>query len=682
MYRIAADVGGTFTDVVAVDGNGTVTFAKATSTPEDQSIGVMQGLERLAAALTLDLPELLARTERIVHGMTVATNALLERKGAKVGLLTTAGHRDVLEMREGFKPDRYNLRLARPEPLVPRHLRLGVRERIRADGAIATPLDGESLDRAIKTLQRAKVDSVAVCYLHAYRDDIHERQTREILATALPDAYVCLSSEVLPQIKEYQRVSTTAVNAYVGPLIRGYLQGLVARLGESGYSGPLLVMLSHGGVAPVEEAIRIAAGTVLSGPAGGVAGARRVAAILGATHLIPFDMGGTSSDISLIVDGEATLSGERQVANEQIALPSLEITTLGAGGGSIARADAGGLLKVGPHSAGAVPGPACYGQGGQEATVTDASVVLGYLDPDNFLGGSSRLDRGAAERACARLGERLGVDELTAAEGVHRVINTQMAEGVRLATVRRGVDPRPFSLLGFGGAAGLHVTEFARMLSLRRVVVPRVASVLSAWGMLATELRSEAVRSYVEETDRLDADRVRKLYKDMEATGRERMGGWFQGEVVCRFSADMRYGEQNFEIDVPMDGIDLDAPDVLAQLKQAFEMRHEQLYTYSLKDQEPVLVNARVATVGALPVPPNEPSASGRAPAPPLTERRIYLGDSGGWCPAPVYDFEALAAGQAIEGPAIIESATTTVLLRPGDLATTTEQRWLDIAVG
>ena len=682
MYRIAADVGGTFTDVVAVDGNGTVTFAKATSTPEDQSIGVMQGLERLAAALTLDLPELLARTERIVHGMTVATNALLERKGAKVGLLTTAGHRDVLEMREGFKPDRYNLRLARPEPLVPRHLRLGVRERIRADGAIATPLDGESLDRAIKTLQRAKVDSVAVCYLHAYRDDIHERQTREILATALPDAYVCLSSEVLPQIKEYQRVSTTAVNAYVGPLIRGYLQGLVARLGESGYSGPLLVMLSHGGVAPVEEAIRIAAGTVLSGPAGGVAGARRVAAILGATHLIPFDMGGTSSDISLIVDGEATLSGERQVANEQIALPSLEITTLGAGGGSIARADAGGLLKVGPHSAGAVPGPACYGQGGQEATVTDASVVLGYLDPDNFLGGSSRLDRGAAERACARLGERLGVDELTAAEGVHRVINTQMAEGVRLATVRRGVDPRPFSLLGFGGAAGLHVTEFARMLSLRRVVVPRVASVLSAWGMLATELRSEAVRSYVEETDRLDAVRVRKLYKDMEATGRERMGGWFQGEVVCRFSADMRYGEQNFEIDVPMDGIDLDAPDVLVQLKQAFEMRHEQLYTYSLKDQEPVLVNARVATVGALPVPPNEPSASGRAPAPPLTERRIYLGDSGGWCPAPVYDFEALAAGQAIEGPAIIESATTTVLLRPGDLATTTEQRWLDIAVG
>ena len=679
MYRIAADVGGTFTDIIAVDDAGKVTFVKATSTPEDQSIAVMAGLENLAGVLELSLAELLSRTERVMHGMTVATNALLERKGAKVGLLTTAGHRDVLEMREGLKPERYNLRLARPAPLVPRYLRLGVRERLRGDGRVETPLDRSSLDRAIATLARAKVEAVAVCYLHAYRDDRHERLTQEALRATLPNAYVCLSSEVLPQIKEYQRVSTTVVNAYVGPLIHGYLRGLEARLADAGYHGPLLVMLSHGGVAPVEEATRIAAGTVLSGPAGGVAGARRVAAMIALPNFVSLDMGGTSSDISLIVGGEASLSAERQIVNEQVSLPSLDIITLGAGGGSIGRVEAGGLLKVGPRSAGAVPGPACYGKGGSEATVTDASVVLGYLDPDNFLGGGSKLDSSAAAQALARLGERLGVDELRAAEGVHRVINTQMAEGIRLATVRRGVDPRRFALLGFGGAAGLHVTELARMLSLDRVVLPRVASVLSAWGMLATELRSEAVRSHVGETDHLDADGVRRLFADMEATGRERMGGWFEGETVCRLSAEMRYGEQIFEIDVPLDDIDLGAPDLLEQLKAAFERRHEQLYTYSLKEQQPVLINARVATVGLLPTPPAEPSAVGGAPAKPAAERQIYLG---GWLPAPVYAFPTLAAGQIIEGPAIVESDTTTVLLHPGDHATTTEQRWLDIAVG
>jgi N-methylhydantoinase A len=424
--------------------------------------------------------------------------------------------------------------------------------------------------------------------------------------------------------------------------------------------------------------VRIAAGTVLSGPAGGLAGARRVAEMLGLPNLIPLDMGGTSSDISLIVDGNASLSAERQVANEQIALPSLNIITLGAGGGSIGRVDEGGLLKVGPQSAGAVPGPACYGYGGKRVTVTDASVVLGYLDVEKFLGGRARLDQKAADKVLRSLGEQLGVDTLRAAEGVHRVVNTQMAEGMRLATVRRGVDPRRFGLLGFGGAAGIHATELARMLSLQRVVVPRVASVLSAWGMLATELRSEAVHSHIGETDQLDAVTVRALFAGLRAEGRERMRHWFDGEIVSRLSAEMRYGEQIFEIDVPMDEIELEAPDLLDQLKHAFEGRHEQLYTYSLKDQKPVLINARVTTVGLLPVPPTEPSAAGRRPAAPNGERQIYLGQ---WLPAPVYEFEALAEGQVIAGPAIVESDTTTVLLRAGDRATTTAQRWLDIAV-
>ncbi len=678
MYRIGIDVGGTFTDLVAIDDDGQVTLGKVPSTPADQSMGVMHGLTQVAATLGLDLAALLAGTERIVHGTTVATNALLERKGAKVGLLTTEGHRDVLEMREGLKPERYNLRLARPQALVPRRLCLGVKERIKADGRIAIALDGASLDKAIRVLKREKVTSVAVCYLHAYRDNRHELDTRAALTRALPKVQVCLSSEVLPQIKEYERVSTTVVNAYVAPVLAGYFSRLEKALEAAGYDGPVLIMLSHGGIAPIAEAIRMAAGTVLSGPAGGVAGARHAAGLVGINNLIPFDMGGTSSDISLIVDGQATLASDRRIANERIALPSLDIVTLGAGGGSVARVAAGGLLQVGPESAGAVPGPACYGNGGTEPTVTDASMVLGYLDPENFLGGRARLDLGAAEDALARLGTDLGIDSVRAAEGTHRVVNTQMAEGVRLATVRRGVDPRRFALLAFGGAAGLHATELARQLNLGRVVVPRIASVLSAWGMLATELRLEVTRTHIGDTSRLDIAAINSLYEDMEAEGRDRLRSWFDGAISSVRSADMRCGEQIFEIDVPLDQIDFTSPDLLDQMKAAFERRHEALYTYSLKDQDPVLINARVATVGALPALPREPLVKTGAATPATGHRRLYLGQ---WLDAPVYDFDRLAAGQNVAGPALVVSDTTNVLLRHGDQATTTPHGWLDIQV-
>jgi N-methylhydantoinase A len=422
----------------------------------------------------------------------------------------------------------------------------------------------------------------------------------------------------------------------------------------------------------------MAAGTVLSGPAGGVAGARHAAGLVGIKDLIPFDMGGTSSDISLIVDGQPTLASDRRIANERIALPSLDIVTLGAGGGSIARVTAGGLLQVGPQSAGAIPGPACYGHGGTEATVTDASMVLGYLDPENFLGGRARLDLGAAEAALALLGASLGLEGVRAAEGIHRVVNTQMAEGVRLATVRRGVDPRRFALLAFGGAAGLHATDLARQLNLGRVVVPRIASVLSAWGMLATELRLEVTRTHIGDTSTLDIGAINNLYQEMEAEGRERLSLWFDGAIRSLRAADMRYGEQIFEIDVPLDQIDFSAPDLLAQIKTAFEHRHETLYTYSLKGQDPVLINARVATVGALPALPQEPLVAAGAAVPASGQRRIYLG---GWLEAPVYDFDRLAAGQKVSGPALVVSETTNVLLRHGDQATITPHGWLDIQV-
>src|SRR6185369_11593516 len=361
-----------------------------------------------------------------------------------------------------------------------------------------------SAEAAIKRLRAAKVGAVAVCYLHSYRDPRHERETRRLLARLLPDAYVSLSSDVLAQIKEYERFCTTVVNAYVGPVLARYLGALGSRLQAAGYRGDVLIMQSHGGVATIPDSVRLAAGAVLSGPAGGIAGSRHAARLLGEGNLITFDMGGTSTDNALLEGGEPHLTGDKAVGASRVALPSIDIHTLGAGGGSIARVDAGGILHVGPESAGAAPGPACYGQGGAEPTVTDANLVLGYLDPANFLGGARALDEGLAARAVDRIAAALGIDRLAAARGIHRVINTNMAEGVRLVSVRRGVDPRRFALFAFGGAAGLHGTEIARQLGLARVIVPRVASVLSAWGMLATDLRFELSRTHIGDARALD----------------------------------------------------------------------------------------------------------------------------------------------------------------------------------
>ena len=677
--RIGIDVGGTFTDIVAVSDTGTVTFSKAASTPNDPSIGVMNAVERLADELGINSETLLSKTESIVHGTTVATNALLERKGAKTGLLTTLGHRDVLEMREGLKDDRYNMRLPAPAPLVPRFLRLGVRERIKPDGSIHTKLDDTSLDEAINKLREEKVTSVAVCYLHAYKEPKHEQETKKILEAKLPGVSVSISSEVFPEIKEYERVSTTIVNAYVRPIVENYLNRLEERLKNAGYKGSVLIILSHGGVAPIEEAIRLSAATVLSGPAGGVAGSKYGASLIGAGDLVPFDMGGTSTDISMIVNGEPALSSTRGIAGQRIALQSLDIVSIASGGGSIARVDAGGILRVGPESAGALPGPACYGKGGAEVAVTDASVVLGFLDPGNFLGGRETLDVAAAEAALSRLANQLSVEPAEAAEGVHKVINTQMAEGIRLVSVRRGVDPRKFALLSFGGAAGIHITEIARQLEVQRVIVPRTAAVLSAWGMLATDLRYEVSRTHIGDTGSLKAGDVREVFSEMELEGRSRLKEAFEGDVSISRSADMRYGEQIYEVDVSLDDVDFNDDDLMKSISDRFHKRHEELFTYSLPDQDAVLVNGRLAAIGALPDLPQEPKTEARAASGHHTTRKIFLA---GWVDAPVFNLEELVPSQEIEGPAIIESSTTTVVLRSDDKAEVTDNLWLNILVG
>ena len=678
MFRIGIDVGGTFTDLAAVDEAGRVVIAKCASTPRDQSEGLMEGLGLLAAECGTDLDGLLARTERIVHGTTVATNSLLERKGARVGLLTTEGHRDIIEMREGLKDDRYNVRMPPPVPLVPRALRLGVRERIAFDGRVTVPLAARSLDGALARLARARVDAVAVCYLHAYRNPRHETATARAVARRLPKAYVSLSSVVLPQIKEYERIWTTVVNAYVGPALARYLGSLATRLRAHGYRGDVLIMQSHGGVAPIRESARLAAGAVLSGPAGGLAAGRYAATLLDEGNLITFDMGGTSTDIALLQGGVPQLTGEKTVGIAKVALPSLDIHTLGAGGGSLARVDAGGILHVGPESAGADPGPACYGKGGTGATVTDANVVLGFLDPANFLGGRLGLDRRAAEVAVDRIATPLGTDRLAAAEGISKVVNTNMAEGIKIVSVRRGVDPRKFAIVSFGGAAGLHITEVARLLEIRRVIVPNVAAVLSAWGMLATDLRYELVRSHVSEVSRLAPAALRRIFARMEADGRKRLGA-FDGPVSVRRSVDMRYGEQIFEIQVSLDGIDLARADLLDEIAARFHRRHEELYAYSAPGQEVVVVNARVAVVGELPPLPAGRGVTERRTTPAAARRRVYLGD---WIDVPVFRLDELPAGWETKGPALLESATTTVLVREGERLAVTPHGWLDIRIG
>ncbi|HEY4251268.1 MAG TPA: hydantoinase/oxoprolinase family protein [Roseomonas sp.] len=674
LFRIGVDVGGTFTDVVGIAPDGTTTLAKAASTPADQSEGVIAGLAVLAEALGLALPDLLARTERIVHGTTVATNALLERRGAKVAMLTTEGHRDVIEMREGLKPERYDLRLPAAPALVPRHRRLPVRERLRPDGRVEAPLDPASLDAAIAGLRAEGAEAVAICFLHAWRDPAHERQAADAVRAALPDVYVTHSAEVLPQIKEFERFSTTAVNAYVGPIVARYLTRLRGRLGEAGYDGPVFVILSHGGVAPVEEAARLAAGTALSGPAGGVAAGVALARQGLGQDLVTFDVGGTSTDIALIEGGEAALGRGREVGGERIALESLDIVTLGAGGGSIAHLGPGGLLQVGPRSAGAVPGPVCYGQGGTEPSVTDANLVLGYLDPANFLGGRRMLDRAAAEAAFARLGAQLGLDAARTAAGAHRIANLRMADGIRLATVRRGVDPRGFTLLAFGGAAGLHASAVARELGMARVAVPVFAAGLSAWGMLHTDLRYEVSRS-LEGAGLPGDDALRATFAALEAEGRARVAGWFGGAVAVRRAADMRYGEQVFEVGVALDGVAWDEPGLAGRVAEAFHARHEQLFTYALRGEEVALVNARIAVLGLL------PGGSSRSVLPPAraatATRHILL--EGGPAEVPVHAFAALESDQRIAGPAIVESDTTTVLVLPGDVARMDARGWLAI---
>ena len=636
--RLGVDVGGTFTDLVALSGGAVIT-AKVPSTPQDQSAGVMNAIE----TSEVDPEAVFA----LAHGMTVATNALLERRGARTALVTTEGFRDVLEIARQNRPSLYDLTQDRPPPLVSRDLRFTVKERMGPDGEISS-LDEDSLEKAVAAVREAEVEAVAVCLLFAFMHPEHEQRVGEALREALPEVHVSLSSEVLPEFREYERFSTTAADAYLSPRLAAYLKNLAGKTEEAGVSSPL-VMQSSGGVVGVEDAIADAAGCVLSGPAGGVVGAAFIGELGGYRDLLTFDMGGTSTDVAPVVDGEAQTTTETVIAGVPIKLPMIDVHTVSAGGGSIAWADAGGALRVGPHSAGAEPGPAAYDAGGEEPAVTDANLFLGYLADRTELGGEVVLKRELSEKALASLGEKLGLEAEEVALGVVRVANAEMTRALRVISVERGLDPREFALLAFGGAGGMHACALAEELGIETVLVPRAGGVLSALGLAISDLRHDYVRPYLVALENVDEGEFEEKFEDME----NRASKDLEGPQYTR-RADLRYGGQSFELTV-------EAGD-LHELEERFHEAHEQRYGYRMDDEPVELVNLRLISTVPIEKPEPEELELEEEAEPGMREANF----DGEWREVPVLDREKMGKGSDVEGPAIVEFKESTCVVRPG----------------
>ena len=637
--RLGVDVGGTFTDLVALS-QGRLVTAKVPSTPQDQSRGVMDALNTSGVEAS--------SVVALAHGMTVATNALLERRGARTALVTTEGFRDVLEISRQNRPSLYDLKQDRPPALVPRGLRFAVRERMGPEGEVE-PLDEESLQKAVAAVREAGVEAVAVCLLFAFAHPEHERRVGEVLRAALPDVHVSLSSEVLPEFREYERFSTTAADAYLAPKLAAYLGSLAEGAGAAGVPAPL-IMQSSGGVIPIAGAISDAAGCVLSGPAGGVVGAAYIGSLGGYHDLLSFDMGGTSTDVAAIIDGEAQTTTETVVAGVPIKLPMVDVHTVSAGGGSIAWADAGGALRVGPHSAGAEPGPAAYGKGGTEPTVTDANLYLGYLEDGAKLGGEVILRRELSEEALSGLGRKVGLAPSEVALGILRVANAEMVRALRVISVERGLDPREFALLAFGGAGGMHACALAEELGIETVLVPRAGGVLSALGLSISDLRRDYVRPYLANLTEADAGEVERKFGQME----EAAAGDLDGPGFAR-RADLRYRGQSFELTVEAGGFD--------GLEGRFHDVHERRYGYRMEGEGVELVNLRlVATV------PVEKPVLWEGPASEGAElgRREASFDDGGASRIEVLDRGLMGRGSEVSGPTIVEFGEATCVVRPG----------------
>lgn len=668
-YKLGVDVGGTFTDFFLWASDGTVATYKTLSTPGDPSVGVLDGMRQIADDRGIDVGTFAGRVATIVHGTTVTTNATLTRSGAKTALLTTEGVRDALEMRRGVREEQYNNRFENVVPLVPRHRRAPVAGRLDYQGVELEPIHLDDVHAAVRRFAAEDVEAVAVCFMNSFANPAHERAAADIVKAELPGVFLSVSSEVLPTIRFYNRISTTVLNSYIGPILRDYLESLTRKLSDVGFAGMLLVMQSNGGVALPEVAARRPAATLLSGPAGGPEAAVAHTKAHGRDDCIVVDMGGTSFDASLVRDGEAAMYQESEIDRLRIALPMLAITTIGAGGGSIGWIDEGGLLRMGPQSAGADPGPACYGQGGEQPTCTDANVVLGYLDPDFFAGGTMPLLEEEARKAISRqVAEPFGLSVEEAAAGMYRVINTNMAHGVREITVERGLDPRDFPLVVAGGAGSLHACMIARELEIPSLVVPATASVLCAVGMLLSDLQHDFVRSYVCRFGELDADRLRELVAAMQEEGdtQLRMEGIDPGKVEHRIDLDLRYVKQYHEVTVPIANAAVADGD-FAVIATAFHHEHDRLYGYNLAEAgtELELINVRVRAIGRTDKPELPTLTPGGADPSRARKglRAAYIPETDSFADIDVYDGHRLLPGNVIAGPALIERVDTTIFV-------------------
>ena len=664
-WRIGVDSGGTFTDVCLFnDETGHVEVWKVSSTPDDPSRGIAQGVREGVAQVDAAPAEV----GYFGHGTTVATNALIQHRGVPTALITTAGFRDLLEIGRQKRPDLYDLQADKEPVLVSRDLRLEVPERVRHDGTVETALDEDALRRIARQLRETGVKSVAVCFLYGFMRPEHEITARRILAEEFPDAFACASHEVAPEFREYERMSTAVVNAYLGPVMQGYIERLGGRLADLGVTATPHLTQSNGGVIGFEQAARLPVRTILSGPSTGVVAAQEIGRLVGIDNLITFDMGGTSSDVALLAGGVCRLASEAVVHGYPIKAPLLDIHTVGAGGGSIAYVDGGGLLKVGPRSAGADPGPVCYDRGNDEPTVTDANVVLQTLNPTHLLGGRMTVRQDLARAAIGRVADRLGMDAMATAQGIISVVTANMARAIRVISVQRGHDPRDYTLVAFGGAGPLHAARLARELDIGRILVPRNPGILCATGLLLTDLRADFASTRLLTLSAAALPQIEAAFRTL----RERAEAWFVEEAVppearrVARTVDMRYAGQNYELSVPLP----DGPVTMAildALAEGFAAAHERMYGFIAEGETVQLVTYRVEATGVVPKAAFRaaPDAGPDASAAVVGRRDVWLPEAGGFVSCPVYDREKLRPGNRIDGPAIVEQMDATTVVLP-----------------
>jgi N-methylhydantoinase A/oxoprolinase/acetone carboxylase beta subunit len=679
-YRVAFDIGGTFTDVVVTADDGRRSYAyKTLTTPSEPSDGVVAALAEALEECGISPADV---ANVVVGATTLVTNTLLERKGARTALITTRGFRDLLEIAREWRYDIFDLDLELPEPLVPRHLRFEVGERIDARAHVTVPIDPSDVHATLAALSAQRVEAVAVCFLHSYLDDRHEQTVARTIRTSDPAIHVSVSAEVLPEVREYPRLSATVLNAYVQPIVAEHIAALGSRVAEALSGARLFLMQSNGGFISTETAAALPIRLLESGPAAGALAAADYAGRLDADRVVSFDMGGTTAKACIVEDGSPKTTLEFEAGRQKrfakgsgypVHLASVDLIEIGAGGGSVARVDALGLLKVGPDSQGARPGPACYGFGGGLPTVTDADVILGYLDPEGFLGGSMRLDPAAAVAAVREhIAEPLGISVVEAASGIHRVASNAMASAVRVHLAEHGCDPQRFALFAFGGAGPMHAREIARTLRMQEYIVPPHAGVGSAVGLLAAPPKVDASRSQPSRLDELDWRALAELDAQLRAKVEADLAltGVDASEARIERSADLRYVGQGYEVHVPV-ALDAVAPSIAAYLEEQFKQRYRELYGGLHYEGAVEMISWRVSATGApslVASPGSRDGSNGEASAAVRT-RPVYFHDAGGFVETPVYRHAGLREGFAVDGPALIEQRDSTILIGPGDRA-------------